>query len=207
MENSNGEILYLKVPVKYKPTYNRLLRAMADFGKDIVINCERNNTSLNNSVITCWNMFQTVLACNELGRDKEAEFYLNYINKQMDIVYKNSIIVEYEVITQIMYVGSGYDSVDYINVNDSNYFTKYDIFDNLVGKCIINNPIYGNYGWICVPDGYGEIVVKGDDDLSDIELKPAEIRYIDEKKYKYYRTKNRLVDGIHIINIKYKENG
>ena len=35
-------------------------------------------------------MFQTAIACKELGKEKEANFFINYVNKQLEFIYKGT---------------------------------------------------------------------------------------------------------------------
>ena len=76
MENNMEDVIYLKVPISYKPTYDKLLRCLADFGKEALDDCNKNTKSVNSNVISCWNMFQTAIACYELGRFKEANLFI-----------------------------------------------------------------------------------------------------------------------------------
>ena len=85
MEN---EIIYLKIPIRFQQIYEKLLLALADQGKTILDNCNKAN-NIQSNIIVCWNLFQTALACEELGRNKEADLFIDYIGKQLNIIYKN----------------------------------------------------------------------------------------------------------------------
>ena len=85
MEN---EIIYLKIPIRFQQIYEKLLLALADQGKTILDSCNKAN-DIQSNIIVCWNLFQTALACEELNRTKEADLFIDYIGKQLNIVYKN----------------------------------------------------------------------------------------------------------------------
>lgn len=84
------EYVYLTIPADWVCVYHRLLTYMADFGKTIVDDCSAMCKGNSKNIITCWNLFQSAIACRTLGREKEALFFIDYINKQLDIIYKGS---------------------------------------------------------------------------------------------------------------------
>lgn len=86
----NPEYVYLTIPAEYVCVYHKLLTYMADFGKTIVDDCSVICKGNSKNIITCWNLFQSAIACRTLGRDKEAELFIDYIKKQLDIIYKSS---------------------------------------------------------------------------------------------------------------------
>ena len=83
MEN---DLIYLKIPIRFQQVYEKLLLALADYGKVILDNCKYN---VQLDIIICWNLFQTAIACEELDRTQEADLFINYIDKQLNITYKN----------------------------------------------------------------------------------------------------------------------
>lgn len=84
------EYVYLTIPAEYVCVYHKLLMYMADFGKNIVDDCNAICKGNSKNIITCWNLFQSAIACRTLGREKEAEFFINYIKKQLNIIYTGS---------------------------------------------------------------------------------------------------------------------
>lgn len=86
----NPEYVYLTIPADYVCVYHKLLTYMADFGKTIVDDCSAICKGNSKNIITCWNLFQSAIACRTLGRDKEAEFFIDYIEKQLELIYKGS---------------------------------------------------------------------------------------------------------------------
>lgn len=86
----NPEYVYLTIPAEYVCVYHKLLSYMADFGKVIVDDCNAACKGNGKNIINCWNLFQSAIACKAIGQDKQAEFFINYITKQLDNIYKGS---------------------------------------------------------------------------------------------------------------------
>lgn len=86
----NPEYAYLTIPTEYICTYHKLLVYLADFGKDLLSDCSASCKGDNKTVVDCWNLFQSALACRTLGRTEEANLFIDYINKQLTNIYKNS---------------------------------------------------------------------------------------------------------------------
>jgi len=84
------ELLYLTIPVDYVCTYHKLLVYLADFGKNLLDDCSASCKGNNKTVIDCWNLFQSALACKTIGQDKEADLFIDYINKQLEIIYRGT---------------------------------------------------------------------------------------------------------------------
>lgn len=84
------EFLYLTIPANYICTYHKLLVYLADFGKSLLDDCSATCKGNNKTVIDCWNLFQSALACKTLGQDKQASLFIDYINKQLDNIYKDT---------------------------------------------------------------------------------------------------------------------
>lgn len=84
------EFLYLTIPADYICTYHKLLVYLADFGKDLLNDCSAACKGNNKTVIDCWNLFQSALACRTIGQDKQASLFIDYINKQLEQIYKGT---------------------------------------------------------------------------------------------------------------------
>lgn len=81
------QYLYLTVPSEYVCIYHKLLSQLADFGLDALRDCNSTCKGTNKTIIQCWNMFQAAIAAKELGKDKEAETLIKYIEAQLELVY------------------------------------------------------------------------------------------------------------------------
>lgn len=84
----NPEYAYLTIPAKYICTYHKLLTYLADFGKKLLDDCSASCKGNNKTIIDCWNLFQSALACYTLGNTKQADLFIDYINKQLEHIYR-----------------------------------------------------------------------------------------------------------------------
>lgn len=90
LEEIHPEYVYLTIPADWVCIYHKLLTYMSDFGKTIVDDCTAICKGNGKNIISCWNLFQSAIACRTLGKEKEAEFFINYITKQLELIYKGS---------------------------------------------------------------------------------------------------------------------
>lgn len=86
----DNEYIYLKIPSDWICTYHKLLVYMADYGKTIIDDCTSTCKGNGKNIISCWNIFQSAIASYELGKIKEANFFIEYIEKQLSLIYKNN---------------------------------------------------------------------------------------------------------------------
>jgi len=87
LKEVNVEYVYLTIPAKYVCIYQRLLVYLADLGKQQIDDCNATCKGNGKNIITCWNLFQSAIACHNLQQYKEAEFFIDYIKKQIDNIY------------------------------------------------------------------------------------------------------------------------
>lgn len=92
MEVINANLLYLCIPKTWNNTYYKLLYLLAEEGKDIIDDCNYICSNKGNNVFTCWNLFQSAIAANEIGETKKANLFINYIDKQLDYYSKSKNI-------------------------------------------------------------------------------------------------------------------
>lgn len=90
LEEVNPTYVYMIIPANYACTYHKLLVMLADFGVDMLNDCSATCKGNNKNIINCWNMFQAACAAHQLGRDKEADVLINYINGQLKLIYSAS---------------------------------------------------------------------------------------------------------------------
>lgn len=86
----NPKYVYMMIPTEYVCVYHKLLVYLADFGKALLSDCSAACRGNSKTIVDCWNMFQSALACKALGRDKEAQLYIDYIKAQLKLVYKGT---------------------------------------------------------------------------------------------------------------------
>lgn len=82
------EYVYMSIPSEYICTYSRLLTLMADIGKQLLDDCNATCKGTGKNITNCWNMFQSAVACYNLGRGDEAKLLIDYINKQIVNLYR-----------------------------------------------------------------------------------------------------------------------
>lgn len=198
-----GDVIYLKVPSKYKEVYYRLLNAISDFGKEALMSCNKDCTSINNNVISCWNLFQSAIAANELNKTKEADLFIDYINKQLNIIYKNGNYNSIASNRYTIFIGAVSNSDINFDINNPN-FIKIPNLTDISGTYTFNNPQKGYYGWICVPNKFKSISIKSGG-VFDIPLNPYIEKKIilneEEHTYNCYRITDSLVEGEHTITL------
>lgn len=101
IEETNSEYVYLTIPKEWMGIYHRLLTGLADFGKTII--CCNNCKNKNNTIINCWNMFQSALASRALNDLESANKIIDYLNNTLEYIYKinNEDIYDKSVILPI----------------------------------------------------------------------------------------------------------
>ena len=117
----NKEYIYLKIPAEWICTYHKLLNYMADFGKIMIIDCDSTCSHNVKNIITCWNIFQSALAAKSLGKNKEANLFIEYINKQLALTYKGTNEDIYNEEVPIEIDENGY-LIAGISCNNNTYF-------------------------------------------------------------------------------------
>ena len=82
------EYIYVTVPAEYICVYHRILAMMADYGEEMLKNCNASCTDKNNNVIECFNMFNAAVSARKLGKTKLAETIIKYIKAKINQIYK-----------------------------------------------------------------------------------------------------------------------
>lgn len=82
------EFVYLTIPKPYVCIYHKLITALADYGENIITDCKCLCDTHNKELINCWNLFQSAIACYNIGEIAKADFFINYISKQLTLIYK-----------------------------------------------------------------------------------------------------------------------
>lgn len=89
----NPEYIYMTIPAEYVCIYHKILILMAEYGLDMLNDCQAGCTNQNKSIINCFNMFNAAVAARKLGQDKVAETIIKYVNSQLKLIYNNDIII------------------------------------------------------------------------------------------------------------------
>lgn len=121
--------IYLLIPENYITIYQKLITLIINNNKAIK---EKPDNIVNKQIIDCWNLFQSAVAAYNLGFEKEADFFINFIDCNI-----NNIIDKYgEIYNEIFYLehpdmigirGSEItiDDIDfYVNNEDGNIYQK-----------------------------------------------------------------------------------
>lgn len=83
----NPEYVYMTIPAEYICTYHKILVLLADYGLDMLNDCQAGCTNQNKSIINCFNMFNAAVAARKLGLTKQAETIIKYVNGQLNLIY------------------------------------------------------------------------------------------------------------------------
>lgn len=122
-KNINPEYVYLTIPANYVCIYHKLLAYMADFGKAILDNCNAICQGGSKNIITCWNLFQSAIACHALGRETEADLFIKYIESQLNYIYKGTGKIVYNSTVPIAITKDGQLKAMVSCLNDDIRFT------------------------------------------------------------------------------------
>lgn len=82
------EFVYLTIPAEWICIYHRLLVGVADLGKTLIDECSITSNNNSKILLNCWNLFQTAIAAKSIGKIKDAEFLIDYIQKQLELLYR-----------------------------------------------------------------------------------------------------------------------
>lgn len=108
VENTiSPEYVYMTIPSDYVCVYHKLLVYIADFGKDIINDCSASCKGNGKNIINCWSLFQSAIACYNIGKVEESEFFIDYIEKQLENIYKGSDNKVYQSSTPISITPDG----------------------------------------------------------------------------------------------------
>lgn len=147
------EYVYLTIPADWVCVYHKLLVYMADFGKTIVDDCTASCKGNGKNIISCWNLFQSAVACKTLGQDKQAEFFINYIKKQLEYLYGGSDkeIYNHSVPLNITedgqlkaIVSCGNETKFYVDTETYNLYQQYVEDNDSTQYSIQNNDLIAN---------------------------------------------------------------
>lgn len=83
------EYVYMTIPAEYVCIYHKILTMLADFGIEMLKDCQASCNSKNKKIIDCFNMFNAAVAARKLNQDKLASTLIKYVKSQIDINYKD----------------------------------------------------------------------------------------------------------------------
>ena len=118
--------IYLLIPENYSSIYYTLITLISKYHKEIKT---KENIYPYKQILDCWNLFQAAIIAYSLEYYKDANFFINFINEQIN---KLNINIDIPLITEI---NNGI-IYKYINGNNENISFKIDIN---TGQLIVEN--------------------------------------------------------------------
>lgn len=92
----NPEVVYMTIPADWACIYQKLLVAIAQFGEQMLYDCQASCKNVNKNIVNCWHMFAAAIAAHQLGKDKLANTLIKYIDAQLKVIYRDSRCAEFD---------------------------------------------------------------------------------------------------------------
>lgn len=132
INNLNQDLIssiYLLIPENYITTYQKLITLIINNNKAIK---EKPDNVVNKQIIDCWNLFQSAVAAYNLGFEKDANFFISFINCNIDNIinkygeiYNETFYFEHPDMIGIRGTEITIDDIDfYVNDEDGNIYQK-----------------------------------------------------------------------------------
>lgn len=121
--------IYLLIPENYITIYQKLITLIINNNKAIK---EKPDNVVNKQIIDCWNLFQSAVAAYNLGFEKEADFFINFIDCHINNIidkygeiYNETFYLEHPDMIGIRGTEITIDDIDfYVNNEDGNIYQK-----------------------------------------------------------------------------------
>lgn len=119
--------IYLLIPENYITIYQKLITLIINNNKVIK---EKPDNVVNKQIIDCWNLSQSAVAAYNLGFEKDADFFISFINCNIDNIinkygeiYNETFYFEYPDMIGIRGTEITIDDIDfYVNNEDGNIY-------------------------------------------------------------------------------------
>lgn len=121
--------IYLLIKENYITTYQKLITLIINNNKAIK---EKPDNVVNKQIIDCWNLFQSAVAAYNLGFEKDADFFISFIDCNIDNIinkygeiYNETFYFEHPDMIGIRGTEITIDDIDfYVNDKDGNIYQK-----------------------------------------------------------------------------------
>lgn len=121
--------IYLLIKENYITTYQKLITLIINNNKAIK---EKPDNVVNKQIIDCWNLFQSAVAAYNLGFEKDADFFISFIDCNIDNIinkygeiYNETFYFEHPDMIGIRGTEITIDDIDfYVNDEDGNIYQK-----------------------------------------------------------------------------------
>lgn len=122
--------IYLLIPENYIVTYQKLILLIVNNHSAIIA---KPTNIINKQLIDCWNLFQSAVAAYNLGFEKQADFFINFIDCNIDKIINNIGIADSEWFdvkypNMIGFIGElDLDNINfYTNIEDGQMYIEYE---------------------------------------------------------------------------------
>lgn len=92
-EEIQPEYVYMTIPAEYVCIYHRILVLFAEYGVDILKDCQAACNSKNRKIVDCFNTFNAAIAARKLGQDKLAETLIKYIEGNLKMISSDESLI------------------------------------------------------------------------------------------------------------------
>ena len=120
---------YLFIKDNYLSTYQKLLTLIINNNKEIK---DKPDNVTNKHIIDCWNLFQSAVAAYNLGFEKEADFFIAFIDCNINNIYKDKntgneyFRYDYPYMYGITGEINMYDIDFYVNIKDGTLYIEHE---------------------------------------------------------------------------------
>lgn len=128
--------VYMIIPTEYIKVYHILMLYISKLGKNILDDCSATCKTDGKNIISCWALFQSAVSAYNLGDTKKSDLFIDYIKKQLKILYGGEDIDTSKGTTEVFIDEAGmckalvtYNSEDckfYINDETKELYQEYE---------------------------------------------------------------------------------
>ena len=132
--NDNIEYIYATIPKNWIGICQNIYYIFSEYGLDAIKDCKVNCDKRTAHFIDCYNMFNSAVAALNSGREREANFIINYLKEQLKLYYPNMQFGDRK-----LYIGSGFTYEDVITEDNLN--PEVQVYEQVI-KLDFEFPLY-----------------------------------------------------------------